>query len=96
MMLRWNTLAGYANNSDRKRFIADDARPAQALRCYYSLEIRPPRKINLGADAFPGEMDSAHNGFLFLDELPEFHRHVLDVLRHPIEDGGHCHNQIKP
>jgi hypothetical protein len=49
--------------------------------------IRDAGLIGGGAVPRPGEASRGHNGALFLDELPEFQRNVLEVMRPPLEDG---------
>ncbi len=73
--------AGIANND-----VFGMARPFRAPHHSAS----PVSVIGGGANPRPGEISLAHRGVLFLDELPEFRRDLLESLRQPLENGVVC------
>ena len=68
--------------------LTDPEHPIVARRPFRSPNQTASRQALAGAaELRPGEMSLAHNGVLFMDELPEFHRDVIDLLRQPLEEG---------
>ncbi len=80
-ILETSTIYSIAGQLNNRSLIS--ARPFRSVHHTSS----PVALAGGGSDARPGEISLAHNGVLFLDELPEFNRATLEILRQPMESG---------
>ncbi|WP_028388124.1 YifB family Mg chelatase-like AAA ATPase [Legionella fairfieldensis] len=78
-----------AINSIQGRMPDFNAWRSPPFRCPHHT-ASPVALVGGGNPPKPGEISLAHHGVLFLDELPEFHKHVLETLREPLESGNIC------
>jgi magnesium chelatase family protein len=81
-ILEINMIASISKSLDSGKLIT--ARPYREVHHSASM----PAMVGGGVRAKPGEISLAHNGVLFLDEIAEFPRQVLDALRQPLETGN--------